>query len=474
MRIIVIGAAPTGLGVAYRLYQLQNNNIDIAKNVELIVLEKELSPGGLSRTVMDENGFFWDMGGHVTFDHNLPYYKEAICWAISEWNILTRSCQVDISYMFNEKGLHLVPYPVQYAVPMFPASIKAKCLEDLRDRSRKSAASRYSAIERIPPKNFDDWIEEHFGPTLKNYFFKQYTQKVWTVKPDQMNPVWIGTRVAKIPYEKLEEFCAVNEKDLKEIDLGWGPNARFMFPKRYGTGSIWKSMTNKLPSQWFHFGCEKLITYENERYGKVKLNYDMLINTGPIDQLIKYTKLCQELDLKYNKVFVIGVGLIKPMNRVAEQFTWLYFPENTVPFYRVTFLSRYGEMTPDNDKYWSILCECAYDINDNSISEEEIKEKTIECLIRKSIISREQIVSLFSTLLPYGYPIPTVNRDNELTRAHQILEKHEIYSRGRFGGWKYEVANQDHCFMQGKEIIDRLLLGKPEIIYKNGLSTCQG
>uniref|UniRef100_A0A1I8EDC4 Amino_oxidase domain-containing protein n=1 Tax=Wuchereria bancrofti TaxID=6293 RepID=A0A1I8EDC4_WUCBA len=429
--MLVIGAAPTGLGVAYRLYQLQNNNIDIAKNVELIVLEKELSPGGLSRTVMDENGFFWDMGGHVTFDHNLPYYKEAICWAISEWNILTRSCQVDISYMFNEKGLHLVPYPVQYA-------------------------------ERIPPKNFDDWIEEHFGPTLKNYFFKQYTQKVWTVKPDQMNPVWIGTRVAKIPYEKLEEFCAVNEKDLKEIDLGWGPNARFI-------GFILDA------SQVINIDAKrKLITYENERYGKVKLNYDMLINTGPIDQLIKYTKLCQELDLKYNKVFVIGVGLIKPMNRVAEQFTWLYFPENTVPFYRVTFLSRYGEMTPDNDKYWSILCECAYDINDNSISEEEIKEKTIECLIRKSIISREQIVSLFSTLLPYGYPIPTVNRDNELTRAHQILEKHEIYSRGRFGGWKYEVANQDHCFMQGKEIIDRLLLGKPEIIYKNGLSTCQG
>lgn len=46
----------------------------------------------------------------------------------------------------------------------------------------------------------------------------------------------------------------------------------------------------------------KLITCQNERHGKVKLNYDILINTGPIDQLIKHTKLCQELDLKYNKV----------------------------------------------------------------------------------------------------------------------------------------------------------------------------
>src|SRR6185436_10734134 len=37
-----------------------------------------------------------------------------------------------------------------------------------------------------------------------------------------------------------------------------------------------------------------------------------------------------------------------------------------------------------------------------------------------------------------------------------------IYSRGRFGMWKYEVSNTDHTLMQGVELINRLLLDEPE------------
>ncbi len=56
-----------------------------------------------------------------------------------------------------------------------------------------------------------------------------------------------------------------------------------------------------------------------------------------------------------------------------------------------------------------------------------------------------------------------------MARAHKALEAQSIYSRGRFGGWKYEVSNQDHCFIQGRELADRLVLGEAEKLYKTGI-----
>ena len=109
--------------------------------------------------------------------------------------------------MFDEKGIHLVPYPAQYAVPLFPEKIKNECIVDLK--------SRYVIDESIVPRNFDEWIQIHFGPTISEQFFKPYTRKVWTVETTEMNPGWVGTRVAKLDEKKLDELCKMNIDELK-------------------------------------------------------------------------------------------------------------------------------------------------------------------------------------------------------------------------------------------------------------------
>jgi hypothetical protein len=78
------------------------------------------------------------------------------------------------------------------------------------------------------------------------------------------------------------------------------------------------------------------------------------------------------------------------------------------------------------------------------------------------IPDRECILSRWSTVLTPGYPTPSLDRDAILRHVLPALETHQIYSRRRFGAWKYEVSNQDHSFMQGVEVVDRILLGRSE------------
>ena len=44
-----------------------------------------------------------------------------------------------------------------------------------------------------------------------------------------------------------------------------------------------------------------------------------------------------------------------------------------------------------------------------------------------------------------------MHRDEHIHSFDSFLLQHGIYSRGRFGAWKYEVANQDHSCAQGVE-----------------------
>jgi hypothetical protein len=121
-------------------------------------------------------------------------------------------------------------------------------------------------------------------------------------------------------------------------------------------------------------------------------------------------------------------------------------------------------MTPDKDQYYSLLTETSY----SEFKPEDkatIVERTIQGLINAGLIKEEDRKDIVSTWLfdaSYSYPTPSVERDGILAQAIPFLEKHDIYSRGRFGMWKYEVSNTDHSLMQGVELVNRLLLDEPE------------
>jgi UDP-galactopyranose mutase len=70
---------------------------------------------------------------------------------------------------------------------------------------------------------------------------------------------------------------------------------------------------------------------------------------------------------------------------------------------------------------------------------------------------RKDIVDTFLIERDYTYPTPSLERDAALAVLHPWLESRDVYSRGRFGAWRYEVGNMDHSVAQGVEWVNRVL-----------------
>ena len=77
--------------------------------------------------------------------------------------------------------------------------------------------------------------------------------------------------------------------------------------------------------------------------------------------------------------------------------------------------------------------------------------------------STDEIVSTYHRAFDHGYPTPSLEREGVLKQLLPKLQDMDIWSRGRFGSWRYEVGNQDHSFMLGVEAADHIVNGAAEL-----------
>ena len=442
---LILGAGPTGLGAARQLH--------MSGCTDWTILEASLWPGGLAASFVDPEGFTWDIGGHVQFSH-YDYFDDAMIEFLGRDNWLhhERESWIWIRDRF-------VPYPFQNNIHHLPKADLEKCLLGLVEITR-SPRGRAS--------NFREWINAHFGDGIAETFLVPYNLKVWAHPLEALSADWVGDRVAVTDLGRVLSNL-VNGRD----DVSWGPNNKFQFPRRGGTGAIWRACAAQLPADKLVFSCAvesiDLCRREVRTSDNRVVRYHTLISTIPLRQLIKlssqnHLQPLANKGLLYSTCNIIGLGLRgRPRPELAKK-CWIYFPENNCPFYRVTVFSNYSPSNvPDITKNWSLMCEVSKSVH-KSIDQRTLIETVVQGALNTRLIDdRSDIVSTWLYRARYGYPTPGLHRDEALAEIIPFFEKHGVYSRGRFGLWKYEVSNQDHSFMQGVEIVERLLNGSKEI-----------
>jgi protoporphyrinogen oxidase len=441
-KIVIIGGGPTGLGAAIRLQELGYTNWKL--------FEKHHRFGGLSATDKGEHNFLWDIGGHVTFSH-YNYFDDVINHYVKEWVEHERE-----AWIWDRD--RYIPYPFQNNIHRLPDDDIVKCVTGLINAQKNNTLS----------VNFGQWLRNTFGKGIYDIFLKPYNEKVWDCHLGQMSVDWMGERVAKVDVNRVIENV-IKRQD----DVSWGPNSTFKFPLEGGTGSIWSEIGLSVGSNVKTSSEVTKVDFKNKEITytflghEVVESYDYLINTAPIPEFLDMAGYGSHLpELDYTSTNLVGLGFAGKIPEHLKTKCWMYFPNYNQPFYRCTVFSNYSPRNVPKGEYWSLMFEVSRSCWYEREKAETIIRNVTEGAKRAKLIEEDAFThSGWFRYVKYGYPVPTITRDKELKGVQSFFMENNVYSRGRFGGWKYEVGNMDHSFMQGVEAINNILFGTEESTY---------
>jgi len=291
-----------------------------------------------------------------------------------------------------------------------------------------------------------------------------YNQKIWTVHPRELTCGWLKVNPKYVPSPAPQQVVI---GALSKWKKGFGYNVCFYYPVFYypGKGGIQRlpdafaaNIKNlELKTNLSGVDIRKKVAYFDD--GKIEENFQFLVSTVPLPELI--LEIIKDvpgeiknaaLKLRHTSVLNLNMG-IKRKN--IDHGDWVYFPEKKYIFYRVGFPKKFSEgMCPPGTSsvYVEIACKPGEITPER---ERELIARAKKDLIKAGILRTErEILVEHPERIAYAYVIYDRNRDRNLEIIQNYLGDKNIYSVGRYGGWKY--STMEEAILEGKKVAEKI------------------
>lgn len=403
---LIVGAGPTGFGAVWELERQGDR--------DYLLVDERPVPGGQAGS-HSQDGYTFDYGGHVIHSH-FPDFDAAIAAAGIVMQPVLRNGSV---WMDND----FVPTPVQQQLARMP--------EDLRPGA--------------PARDLGEYFRNEMGGALYQTFFEPFNTKMWAHPLSEMAHEWTSLRNGS------------SESNVPQVGLRGRavqrPDEYFPYPE-LGTGSIWKAIAGLFdPQRQLHCRTLRHIDLADHRArftGMSDITYDRLITTAPLDGVWQMVGRPGP-PIVHTQAILLGYGFEGTPPATLRDKGYIYCPDRDVVWHRATMLSNYSpRLAPDG--CWSIL----FEVGRSEYRPVSVPEAVTGA--RRSLdalgVDMDSVRTSWIKDLSYGYPVPTLDRDLVIAGMHALLTEHDVLSRGRFGGWRYESCNQDYSFAQGVEAVN--------------------
>lgn len=428
--LAVLGSGMAGFGAAHRL---------AAEGVTPVMYDKNSYYGGHTASFLDEAGFLFDIGPHISFT------QDERIQGILAGNVEQEYEALQVSLNNYWRGLWLT-HPVQLHMNGLPDDLIVEIVDEF--------VAEQHAEER-PVENYEDWLIASYGKKFAELFPMQYTRKYHTTSADNMTTDWLGPRMYR--------------PSLKEMLRGalspWSPDvhyvSHFRYPKQGGFLSYLHRFAELAELKLGH-ELVAIDPHEKElRFANgAAAGYDAVVSSIPLPDLVPMIAGAPQdvvdasQKLACSTCVLVNVAVDRADLSDAHM---TYFYDEDIPFARLSFPHMLSARNAPEGT-GSIQAEVYFSSKYRPLtgSPDAWIEPVLEGLRKCGLVrDDDEILTSHTHRVRYANVIFDLDRTAALDTVHGYLDEVGIAYSGRYGDWGYMWT--DESFISGERAADKAL-----------------